>query len=257
MICQALMTSTCQVRSYESIDRFIELLGLWKLNYLASDFGEKKETKMKMKLNEWRRLAGCYFFPTFSLHVLLNILNLFVTNQQIINIVLEYKYFVSCWQHNFVSYCLSCDWSCTQNLIGCLIVWLPHRPSLFGVRYCVTIGIAGVKRIRQSTISVSFDWALFAAKNTGISVFIGIFLAVNRYPVKFNTDSVYFVCEFMLSSKDSINTWMWIMLSTEDLLSTQNYHLHRLLDWVFDISVVLMSYCKNNRLVHIVVFVRI
>ena len=28
MICQALMTSTCQVRSYESIDRFVELLGL-------------------------------------------------------------------------------------------------------------------------------------------------------------------------------------------------------------------------------------
>ena len=101
MIYQALMTSTCQVRSDESIDRFIELLGLWKLNYLASDFGEKKETKMKMKLNEWRQLAGCYFFsPTFSVHVLLNILNLFVTNQQIINIVLEYKYFVSCWQHN-------------------------------------------------------------------------------------------------------------------------------------------------------------
>ena len=28
MICEALMTSTCQVRSYELIDHFIELLGL-------------------------------------------------------------------------------------------------------------------------------------------------------------------------------------------------------------------------------------
>ena len=152
MICHALMTSTCQVRSYESIDRLVELMGLWKLKLHGFGFREKKnknktktkKTKMKMKLNEWRQLASCYFFPTFSL--LLNILNLFVTNQQIINIVLEYKYFVSCWQHNFVNYCLSCDWSCTQNLICCVIVWLPHRPPLFGVRYCDTIRIAGVKK---------------------------------------------------------------------------------------------------------------
>ena len=42
------------------VDRFIELLGLWKLKSLGFEFfGEK--TKMKMKLNKWRQLAGCYF----------------------------------------------------------------------------------------------------------------------------------------------------------------------------------------------------
>ena len=106
----------------------------------------KKKTKMKMKLNEWRQLASCYFFPDFLLTPKYIKPFFFVTNQQIINIVLEYKYFVSCWQHNFVNYCLSCDWSCSQNLICCVTVWLPHRPPLFGVRYCDTIGIAGVKK---------------------------------------------------------------------------------------------------------------
>ena len=47
------------------VDRFIELLGLWKLKSLGFEFFWG-ETKMKMKLKEWRQLAGCYFFPTFS-----------------------------------------------------------------------------------------------------------------------------------------------------------------------------------------------
>ena len=65
---------------------------------------------MKMKLNEWRQLAGCYFFPTFSLLLNKPFCNKSTPgNQQIINIELEYKYFVSCCQRNFVGYCLSCD----------------------------------------------------------------------------------------------------------------------------------------------------
>ena len=82
------------------VDRYIELLGLWKLKSLGFEFwGKKNENE-----NEVERVTAAswlLFFPTFSL--LLNILNLFVTNQQIINIELEYKYFVSCWQRNFVS----------------------------------------------------------------------------------------------------------------------------------------------------------
>ena len=70
-------------------------------------------------------------------------------------------------------------------LFGCLI----DRHCL-AYDIVIPLGSRGSKEYRQSKISVSFDWALFAAKNTGISVFIGIFVAVNRYAVKFNTDSV-------------------------------------------------------------------
>ena len=153
-------------------------------------------------------IAGCYFFPTFSLLLNKPFCNKSTPgNQQIINIELEYKYFVSCWQRNFVGYCLSCD---------CGIINPPkqqqqqqqkskNKTKIFHSKsgrlcYCLAASSIAIvwrtivwypwdrgesKEYRQSTISVIFDWALFAAKNTGISVFIGIFLAVNRYAVKF------------------------------------------------------------------------
>ena len=108
-------------------------------------------------------------------------------NQQIINIELEYKYFVSCWQRNFVGYCLSCDCGiinppknnnkkkkAKQNKNLPLKIW--SVVLLFGCliyRHClaydivIPLGPRGVKRI-PTKHDFSYFWALFAAKNTGI-----------------------------------------------------------------------------------------
>ena len=80
-----------------------------KLKLLGFEFWEKKKKKNENE-NEVERVTAAswlLFFPDFLPAP--KYIKPFVTNQQIINIQLEYKYFVSCWQRNFVSYCLLCD----------------------------------------------------------------------------------------------------------------------------------------------------
>ena len=69
---------------------------------------------------------------------------------------------------------------------------LPHRPPLFSVQFPNNIHTAGDQNNTDKTwFQSTLTGLLLVAKNTGISVFIGIFRSVYRYSVKFNTDSVY------------------------------------------------------------------
>ena len=68
---------------------------------------------------------------------------------------------------------------------------LPHRPLLFSVQFPDNIHTAGDQNNTDKTwFQSTLTGLLLVAKNTGISVFVGIFRSVYRYSVKFNTDSV-------------------------------------------------------------------
>ena len=68
---------------------------------------------------------------------------------------------------------------------------LPHRPPLFSVQFPDNIHTAGDQNNTDKTwFQSTLTGLLLVTKNTGISVFIGIFRSVYRYSVKFNTDSV-------------------------------------------------------------------
>ena len=69
---------------------------------------------------------------------------------------------------------------------------LPHRPPLFSVQFPDNIHTAGDQNNTDKTwFQSTLTGLLLVAKNTGFSVFIGIFRSVYWYSVKFNTDSVY------------------------------------------------------------------
>ena len=68
---------------------------------------------------------------------------------------------------------------------------LPHRPPLFSVQFPDNIHTAGDQNNTDKTwFQSTLTGLLLVAKNTGFSVFIGIFRSVYKYSVKFNTDSV-------------------------------------------------------------------